>query len=315
YDQLFIQSDFSVVLKGSIKLYPNPEMILGYLIPVTGISSLDPLLKCLMRLRIMGIVQGIPAFSDAFRVLLPEFPISTLISLSPVERAQLCNQRGIGEWNLFFSVMGETNYVIAIKQYLGLALNPFPVIVASDNCVTTNCVTTNCGSTNNPDILPYMGQCLNLLRNRIPHDFDWSSHLHIHHQPLNNTGEPGLDGCGIIFVTTATPIEAEAFYTVESIVRKQCKPDSIAYTIQAFHVKGMTLCFYIRLCYDRLTCDINIIGVVHRLQEAFISAGYALLRTSHLDNHYFSQTDQAIHTTLKNAFDPQGLLKNSNFAA
>ena len=113
-DPLFIQSNYGIVTRMGVWLYPKPEAVHPFFVKAQKEEALGPLLDTLRRLRLDGTIQGIPSFRNTL------FLASVLTRRSewtdsdaPLDDAtidRISDEMGIGRWSGRGCFAGDRTY-------------------------------------------------------------------------------------------------------------------------------------------------------------------------------------------------------------
>ena len=167
-DPLFIQSNYGIVTRMGVWLYPKPELIHPWFVKADEEEALGPLLDTLRRLRLDGTVQGVPSLRNTLLLA------SVLTrrnewtdSQDPLDDAtidRIAQETGIGRWSGRGALWGdrvvvEHNFAkvkAAFEQIPGVSVTGEP-IPFGEVPQRTNYAEKIVGGVPNMDILNVVG--------------------------------------------------------------------------------------------------------------------------------------------------------------
>ncbi|ELR98680.1 FAD-binding oxidoreductase [Gloeocapsa sp. PCC 73106] len=133
--QLFVQGNFGIVLSGKIRLFPQPERILGLIIQVKAKDQLPRVLEELKALKFGGEIKNIIHFANPMRLFMSS------VSLQEPQYAHLLAKDLIAEadiigsdyyWTGFGALMGDKEMIGVYRRRIKRALGKLAKITLMD---------------------------------------------------------------------------------------------------------------------------------------------------------------------------------------
>ena len=107
-DPLFVQSNLGIVTKMGVWLRPKPEAYIPMTLTAPSDGDLEVVVDTLRRLRLDGILEGVPAIYAAVRAasMAIDGPVVPPRLLSEEEIQRLADQTGLGRWTVRAAIWG-----------------------------------------------------------------------------------------------------------------------------------------------------------------------------------------------------------------
>lgn len=128
-DGLFTQSNFGIVTRIGLWLYPAPEAFRFFFVRVEREDALGALVDALRPLRMRGVLNSAVHIGNDLRIIssLRRYPWEATggaAPLTPELRARLRREHGLGAWNVSGALTGTAGQVRAAARALRRAVHP-----------------------------------------------------------------------------------------------------------------------------------------------------------------------------------------------
>jgi 4-cresol dehydrogenase (hydroxylating) flavoprotein subunit len=110
-DPLFVQSNYGIVTKMGVWLKPKPEAYIPLTLTAPGDGDLETVIDTLRRLRLHGILEGVPAIYAPVRAasMAIDGPVIPPRLLSEDEIQALADRTGLGRWTVRAAIWGPAD--------------------------------------------------------------------------------------------------------------------------------------------------------------------------------------------------------------
>ncbi len=137
-DGLFTQSNFGIVIRLGLWLYPKPEAFRFFFIKLEGEDALAPLVDALRPLRLGGVLNSAVHIGNDLRIIssLRRYPWEEAGGKTPLPealRAQLRQETGVGAWNVSGALTGTAGHMKSAVKALRRAAGPLGKVVFVDD--------------------------------------------------------------------------------------------------------------------------------------------------------------------------------------
>jgi 4-cresol dehydrogenase (hydroxylating) len=110
-DPLFVQSNYGIVTKMGVWLKPKPEAYIPLTLTAPGDGDLETVIDTLRRLRLHGILEGVPAIYAPVRAasMAIDGPVIPPRLLSEEEIQAVADRTGLGRWTVRAAIWGPAD--------------------------------------------------------------------------------------------------------------------------------------------------------------------------------------------------------------